>query len=212
MTTWELQAKIHNEIKSNVSPGMKETDIADVITSVCPHWRGDLISGARSACVEGGPTDRTIATGDVILFDIQVYSERMWSDITRVYFVGEPNDKQVQAYKKIADAIKAGERLLRPGTKGKELYDSMRSVIGTDYAFAHHAGHLLSPENAYIKPAFEKNTEDELVSGVVAAIEPGIYYPGEFGIRLENNYRITEKGFERLDNLSLEISDYILKG
>ena len=62
----------------------------------------------------------------------------------------------------------------------------------------------------YCPPTFVPECTDILTEGMVVALEPGVYYEGEFGVRLENNYRITEKGAECLSPYTLEMEDYIL--
>ena len=212
MNTWELQQKIHDCIRENLRAGMTEKEIGETISGVCPDWHGDLISGERTADVEGEPTERVINTGDIVLFDLQVYTDGMWSDLTRVYFVGNTTEKQVVAYEKIRKAILTGERLLRPGTKGKDIWKTMRKAIGSEFAFTHHGGHRIDKDNFYLGPSFLPDSEEELKYGEIITLEPAVYYPGEFGIRLENNYIITENGYQRLCSLPMEISHYIVKG
>jgi len=212
MTTWELQQQIHNAVKGKISAGMTEKELAKIISDVCPNWQGDLISGERSADIEGKPTDRIIKKGDVVLLDLQVYSDNMWSDLTRVYFIGGASEKQISAYKQVKKAIATGETLLRPGKKGKEIWNSMRNAIGTEFAFTHHGGHLIDSKNFYLQPSFTDECEDVLQSGMIVTLEPAVYYPKEFGIRLENNYLITADGCKRLCSLPMEMSNYIVKG
>ncbi|MBE7042566.1 MAG: aminopeptidase P family protein [Ruminococcaceae bacterium] len=212
MTVWELQKEIHRAVKQHLRPGMTELALAQVISDVCPHWQGDLITGERTAEIEGGPTNRVIQPGDVVLLDLQVNAENQWSDLTRVYFAGEPDEEQKEAYRQVLSALKAGEELLRPGTKGVVLWERMRKAIGTPYAFDHHGGHRIGTEEIVVDPRFVPECEEELKAGMIVTLEPAVYYPGKFGIRLENNYRITETGYERLDDLSLDESDYIVKG
>ena len=212
MNTWELQQKIHDCIKDNLRTGMTEKEIGEVISSVCADWHGDLISGERTADIEGEPTERVINAGDTVLFDLQIYSGGMWSDLTRVYFVGEPSKKQETAYKAVLKALSEGEKLLCPGTKGKDIWNTMHETIGDEFAFTHHGGHRIDKNNYYLAPSFLPNSEEELKYGEIITLEPAVYYPGEFGIRLENNYIITENGYQRLCSLPMEISHYIVKG
>ena len=212
MTTWELQEKIHSAIKEKLHVGMTEKEAGEIISEICPDWQGDLISGERTGAIEGGPTDKVIQSGDVVLFDLQVFSEGHWSDLTRVYFMGNPTEKQMTSFSKVCSALSAGEALLAPGTKAKELWIKMRETIDSPNAFDHHGGHCLGTEEIVIWPRFVPECEDVLESGMIVTLEPAIYFSGEFGIRLENNYLITEDGFQRLDNLSLDESEYILKG
>ncbi len=212
MNTWELQQKIHDCIKENLHVGMTEKEIGEVISGVCPDWRGDLISGERTADIDGEPTERIIKKGDIVLFDLQIYSDGMWSDLTRVYFVGEPSEKQKTAYEAVMKAVSEGEKLLRPGTKGKDIWNTMHKAIGDEFAFAHHGGHRIGKDNFYLAPSFLPDSEEELKCGEIITLEPAVYYPGEFGIRLENNYIITENRYQRLCSLPMEISHYMVKG
>ena len=215
MNTWELQSIIHKAVKENLHAGMTELELADVITRVCPDWQGDLISGERTADIEGAPTQRVINYGDVVLLDLQVCSENKWSDLTRVYFVGEITKEYKAAYKQVMNAISAGEANLCPNKKGRDLWEIMHNAIGSQYAFMHHAGHRIGqfPEEEIVaEPRFVPECEEVLKPGMVVTLEPAVYYPGKFGIRLENNYMITEDGYERLCNLPLDENEYIVKG
>lgn len=215
MTTWELQRVIHKAVKENLRAGMTEKELADVITNVCPDWQGDLISGERTADIEGAPSDRVIKRGDVVLLDLQVCSENQWSDLTRVYFVGEISDEQRLVYRQVAEALKVGEENLRPGEKGKDLWDKVRKATESEYAFDHHAGHRIGAfmaEEIVAEPRFVPECDEAIEAGMIVTLEPAVYYPGKFGIRLENNYLITENGYKRLCNLPLDEEEYIVKG
>ncbi len=212
MTTFDLQRKIHTCVKEKLAVGMTEKELGEIISEICPDWQGDLISGERTAEIEGPPSDRIIKSGDVVLLDLQVNSENEWSDLTRVYFMGKPSEKQSEAYEKVKNALKIGESLLYPGMKATEIYKKVREAVNSSFCFDHHAGHSVGSDEIVIEPRFVPESEDELKEGMVVTLEPGIYFPGKFGIRLENNYLITENGFIRLDDLSLDKTDYIVKG
>ena len=215
MNTWELQNEIHKAIKENLHIGMTEIELADIITNIYPDWQGDLISGARTADIEGGPTDRVIKYGDVVLLDLQVCSENKWSDLTRVYFMGDISDEQRTVYEQVVNAIKEGEKNLCPEKKGNDLWELVRNATGSEYAFSHHAGHRVGEfptEEIVVDPRFVPECEETLKPGMVVTLEPAVYIPGKFGIRLENNYLITENGYERLCDLPLDVHQYIVKG
>lgn len=215
MTTWELQSLVHKAVKENLHIGMTENELADVISDVCPNWQGDLISGERTADIEGTPTDRVIKYGDVVLLDLQMCAEGSWSDLTRVYFMGEISKEQETAYNCVLNALRAGEENLYPGKKADDLWALVRNATGSEYAFTHHAGHRIGVfpnEEIVAEPRFVPECAEMLEPGMVVTLEPAVYFPGKFGIRLENNYLITENGFERLCNLPLEKEEYIVKG
>ena len=215
MTTRELQGLVHKAVKENLHVGMTENELADVITSVCSNWQGDLISGERTADIEGPPTDRIIKQGDVVLLDLQICADGLWSDLTRVYFMGEISKEQEMAYNQVLNALKVGEENLYPGKKANEMWELVRNATGSEYAFTHHAGHRIGvfpKEEIVAEPRFVPECEEILRPGMVVTLEPAVYYPGKFGIRLENNYLITENGYERLCDLPLNLAYYILKG
>ncbi len=211
MTSFELQEKIHAHVKEKLAVGMTEKELGAVISEICPDWQGDLISGERTAEIEGTPSDRVIKFGDVVLLDLQMKLENEWSDLTRVYFMGEISSEQKEAYEKIKTALKVGESLLYPGMRASEIYKKVREAIDSPFCFDHHAGHRIGEETV-VNPRFVPESEEKLETGMIVTLEPGIYIPEKFGIRLENNYLITESGFKRLDNLSLDENEYVVKG
>lgn len=210
MTTFDLQKKIHLAMKKHLSIGMTENDVKNITRSVISYVSGDIISGHRTADIEGQPTDRAMQRGDVLLLDLQVKHEGEWSDLTRVYFMGQPSDEQVSVYNKVISALTAGEKLLRAGTKACDIYHCMKTAIDSEFAFNHHGGHRIANESVE-EPRFVSECENVLEEGMVVTLEPGIYLPDNFGIRLENNYKITKDGFIRLDNLPLDIEEYIIE-
>lgn len=212
MDTYKLQEKIHTAVKENLHIGMTEKELADVVSSVCPNWQGDIISGERSADIEGVPTDRVIKSGDVVLLDLQVRADGKWSDLTRVYFMGDISPKQRDAFYRVSKAIAVGERMLMPGCRASEVWHNMREAIDSPNAFTHHGGHRVGDEDIVAEPRFVPECEESLNEGMVVTLEPAIYYPGEFGIRLENNYLITKDGAVRLCTLSMDADEFTVKG
>ena len=99
--------------------------------------------------------------------------------------------------------------MLKDGTKCSDIYDFLQREIASEYAFTHHAGHLIGDE-PLIKPQFLPDSAGCLKSGMMVTLEPGIYVPDKFGIRIENNYLITDNGFERLFDYTQDINDFII--
>ena len=210
MTTFDLQKKIHLQMQKLLEIGMTENDAKNIAKSVVPDVGGDIISGTRTADIEGDATDRVMESGELLLLDLQVKHEGVWSDLTRVYFMGKPSDEQISVYNQVLSALSAGEKLLKEGTRACDIYHGMRKAIGNEFAFTHHGGHRIGEESV-AEPRFIPECEDVLKEGMVVTLEPAVYLPEKFGIRLENNYKITKDGFIRLDNLSLDINDYIIE-
>jgi len=204
---FEYQKKLHDTLRGKLYIGITEKEIADIISSFGAVWQGDIVSGERSADIEGEATDRTIKDGDSLIIDIQFFDGEMWSDITRTYFFGKPQEMMIKLYQKTEKALKNAEKLLKNGTKCADLYDFLQKEINSPYSFKHHAGHLIG-DKPLIKPQFLPDSTESLKSGMNVTLEPGVYVPEKFGIRIENNYLITDSGFETLFDYTQNIEDF----
>ena len=210
MNCFEYQKKLHDTLREILHIGISEKEIAGIIASFGAMWQGDIVSGERSADIEGTATDRVITEGDALICDIQFYDGEMWSDITRTYFFGEPSESAVKMYNKTEKAIKTAEKILKDGTKCSDIYELLQKEINSPYSFKHHAGHLIG-DKPLIKPQFLPDCDEALKSGMAVTLEPGIYIPGKFGIRIENNYLITDSGFIRFLDYTQDIEEFIIK-
>ena len=206
---FEYQKKLHDTLREKLYIGIKETEIAEIINSFGIKWQGDIVSGERSANIEGVATDRVIKNGDTLIIDIQFYDGGMWSDITRTYFFGKPDEMAEKLYQKTEKALKNTEKLLKSGTKCAKLYGFLQKEVDSKYAFTHHAGHLLG-DKPLIKPQFLPDSTETLKSGMMITLEPGVYVHDKFGIRIENNYLITDDGYESLFNYPTNIESFIV--
>ena len=190
--------------------GIKENEIAGLIDSFGAVWQGDIVSGERSAGIEGAATERVINEGDSLIIDIQFFDGEMWSDITRTYFFGEPTEQYSSLYNKTESALRKAEKMLKSGTPCRDLYDFLQKEIDSEYSFKHHAGHLIG-DKSLIKPQFLPDCKETLKTGMAVTLEPGIYVPGKFGIRLENNYLIKGNGFKKLFEYTQDLKDFTVK-
>lgn len=173
----------------------------------------DFLAGKRTGEVSGHPTLYRIKEKDTLIADLLPRHRGVYADMTRTFFAGTPTDKQVYIYEVLCEAIQAGEQVLRPGADSREIYEAVYAVFkkyGIEGNFVHHAGHGLGM-GYYEAPWFLKEQSELIQENMVVALEPGLYFKGEFGIRIENNYRITENGAKRLGTLPLEMETYILK-
>ncbi|MBQ6907715.1 MAG: aminopeptidase P family protein [Clostridia bacterium] len=203
------QKKLHDTLGKELRIGITEKEIADIISSFGAVWQGDIVSGIRSANIEGEATERIIKDGDSLIIDIQFFDGVMWSDITRTYFFGNLKEMAAELYQKTEKSLKNAEKLLKNGTKCADLYDFLQKEINSPYSFKHHAGHLIG-DKPLIKPQFLPDSEESLKTGMAVTLEPGVYVPEKFGIRIENNYLITENGFETLFDYTQDIKDFII--
>lgn len=206
---FEYQKKLHDTLRKELHIGIKENEIAAIIDSFGVIWQGDIVSGERSANIEGAATDRVIKDGDALIMDIQFYDGQMWSDITRTYFFGSPSNRMTNFYAKTEKALKEAEQLLKKGTTCSEIYNFLQKTMDSEYSFKHHAGHLIG-DKPLLKPQFLPESHECLIAGMAVTLEPGVYVPNEFGIRIENNYWITDNGFEKLFDYTQNIEDFII--
>jgi Xaa-Pro aminopeptidase len=159
----------------------------------------DFVSGPRTGDIGGPPTDRTVAAGEWVLADIVPRLGNYWGDICGVIPAGEPTAR-FHALKKIAgDALDFAVSLIRPGAVAGAIDGKVRAFI-TQRGFTpypHHTGHGIGV-CYHEAPRIVAGDPTVLAPGMVIALEPGVYFPGEAGVRLEDVVLVTATGCEVL--------------
>jgi Xaa-Pro aminopeptidase len=155
----------------------------------------------------GLPTSYRLKMGDLFILDFSIVLNGYRSDFTNTIAVGLPTLKQQETAQVCIAALKAGESVLKAGTRAADVYAAVSGAF-TDAGRAplpHHAGHgigLGHPE----PPIFVPESEDVLLAGDVVTLEPGSYEQGIGGMRFEHNYLITDTGAERLSNHKISLT------
>jgi Xaa-Pro aminopeptidase len=169
---------------------------------------GDFRAASPSFPNAGGPpTDYVLRAGDTFILDFSVVLAGYRGDFTSTIAVGEPTKGQRELLDLCRAALAAGEVALKPGARGREVYQAVAApfaAAGRSDIFPYHAGHGLGlghPE----APAFVPESDEVLSAGEVVTLEPGAYVEGIGGVRIEHNYRITEGGCERLSRHATEL-------
>ena len=191
-----------------VRPGVTERQIADGLLAEYrrlgaeSHSFSPIVSfGDHAADPHHEPDDTPFELGDMVLFDVGC--KRAWycSDMTRTFFTAEPTEHQRAVYDAVLRANEAAEHLVRPGVTFAEIDRAARSVIeeaGWGPAFTHRLGHQIGLVDH--EPGDVSSTHDEPVRpGQCFSIEPGIYLPGDMGVRIEDLVIVTEDGCEVLN-------------
>ena len=158
------------------------------------------VSGKNSSMPHGVPGDKKIEKGDFLTLDFGAVVDGYHSDMTRTIAIGEVSSKQAEIYETVLKAQLASLEVLKAGVSCKDADAAARDIIvsaGYGEFFGHGTGHGVGIE-IHEQPRLSPKSTQTLIAGDVVTVEPGIYLPGEFGVRIEDMAFITENGFENL--------------
>jgi Xaa-Pro aminopeptidase len=167
-----------------------------------------VASGPNAASPHHDPTQRVIEPGDVVLCDFGGTMHGYCSDITRMFVVGDVDPAVREAYDVLVAAQEAGVRAANIGTTCEAVDAAARAVItdaGYGEFFVHRTGHGIGTE-AHEDPYVVAGNATPLVAGHAFSVEPGIYLPGRFGLRLEDIVVATDAGPERLNHAPRDLA------
>lgn len=167
------------------------------------------VSGKNSSMPHGVPSDKKIENGDFITMDFGAVVDFYHSDMTRTVAVGEVSSKQIEVYETVLDAQLKAIDAIKSGAICKDVDKIARDIIaskGYGSYFGHGLGHGVGVE-IHEAPSFNPTSDYVLQAGNIVTVEPGIYLPGEFGVRIEDMGAVTETGF---DNFTLSDKKLII--
>lgn len=154
------------------------------------------VSGKNSSLPHGVPTDKKIENGDFITMDYGAVTDFYHSDMTRTVAVGEVSSKQIEVYETVLKAQMAGVDAVKAGTDCKAVDAVSRKIIsdaGYGEYFGHGLGHGVGVE-IHELPTLNPSSKHILEEGHIVTVEPGIYLPGQFGVRIEDMALVTADG------------------
>lgn len=166
-----------------------------------------VAGGAHGALPHAQPRSVEIPPNELVVIDWGVVLDGYCSDCTRTVATGELGEKAADVYNLVNSAREAGLAAVAPGLLGREVDAVARSVIsdaGYGDAFGHGLGHGVGLE-IHESPNLGKTGETPLEVGMVVTVEPGIYLPGEFGVRIEDLVVVRPDGYEMLTSLGREL-------
>ncbi len=190
---------------ARLQAGQREKDVARIVAE--EHARrgvdGDALVqfGANAALPHGGPSEAVLTDEMVVLIDGGCAFQGWWSDVTRTrWFGAAPPPRFRRIYNLVHDAQSAAIAQVRPGVAAQEIDRAARKVIvdgGLGASFTHRLGHGMGMDGHEAVYMVEGNARP-LAPGMVFSVEPGIYLPGELGVRLEDDVACTTSGADVL--------------
>lgn len=200
------------EARRHLVPGITEIEIYAAMQSAAVTAVGELLSAwgndFQSGSPGGVPRQRPTQAGELAILDVGVGYRGYRSDLCRSFAVdGTPSKAQQAAHARVLEALDHAEKSVRPGVSCKTLFDEIHAMLDgwNGYRFFHHLGHGIGLD-AHEVPRLNPNWDDTFHEGDVVAVEPGLYGRDlRAGIRLEQNYLVTDSGIERLSHFPLEL-------
>ena len=193
MSEQQIRAELENYMLSHGADGLSFDSI--------------IASGPNGANPHARPGARTVERGDLIVMDYGALYHDYHADMTRTVCVGEPSEEQRAVYDIVRRAHEECAAAVRPGVIGTEIHNLSVKVISEagygDY-YGHGLGHGVGIE-IHENPGFGRYWNKPIPEGSVVTIEPGIYLPGKFGIRLEDCGVVTADGYEPFTGPSHEL-------
>ena len=186
-------------------PGMTEREVQLELEDYMLRHGGEglafssiVAAGANGADPHAIPGKTRLEAGQCVVMDFGAKAYGYCSDMTRTVFLGQPDSKMASAWATLRRANEAVEAALKPGVTGKEAHELAERVLaegGFGGCMGHGLGHGVGID-VHELPVLNSRNELPLAAGNVVTVEPGIYLPGEFGMRLEDCGVITDRGYE----------------
>lgn len=155
----------------------------------------DCVVGYRQQNIGGWPLDYVLRPGDSLIVDLSTILHGYWSDSCATYFAGAADARQRAIHTVVSQALALGASLLRPGAVAGDIDRRVRQFIANaGYpVYPHHTGHGVGV-SGHEAPRIVPYNQEALEAGMVILLEPGVYFPGETGVRLEDAFLITDDG------------------
>lgn len=164
------------------------------------------VSGKNSSLPHGVPTEKPLENGDFLTMDFGAVYNGYCSDMTRTVAVGYVTDEQQKVYDTVLKAQLSALKEIAPNKVCKEIDKIARDIINKEFegCFGHGLGHSVGLE-IHENPALNTRDETLLKAGVIMTVEPGIYIPDKFGVRIEDMVIITDTSYENLTKSPKEL-------
>lgn len=196
-----------SKVLSLIKPGVSELEIAceldyqmRVLGASGNSFETIVASGYRGALPHGIASEKKIQNGELVVMDFGCFYKGYASDMTRTIGVGNLGNQEKEVYQVVLEAQNKALSVIKSGVIGNEVHKVAHSVIeeaGYGKYFGHGLGHSVGLE-IHEQPNFNLAEKREILSGMCLSVEPGIYLPNKFGVRIEDLIVVREDGFENL--------------
>jgi Xaa-Pro dipeptidase len=211
----QISEQALQKVLNGLTPGMTEAQVASQLCIAMLELGGGVLpfepavlTGARAALPHGAPGEDKLREGEGLLFDFGTSHDGYISDITRTVVVGkEPSQRFKDVYEAVKGANAAGRAAAGPGVPCQEVDRAARKVIdeaGFGEYFIHRVGHGIGMEG-HEGPYMVEGNALPLEVGMCFTVEPGIYIPGEIGVRIEDNLVVNPDGAESLTTFGRDL-------
>lgn len=204
----ECTTAMYRRAREIIRPGITELDVYNALHAVAVEVAGEPLTALgndfQCGTPGGAPRPRPACAGELYILDLGPAYRGYYADNCRTFAVsGEPTPEQQRAWKRVLEVFDMVEAEVRPGVSCAAIFHKAQSLLDTDHpgGFFHHLGHgfgLTPHEGPHLNPHWD----DVFELGDVFTVEPGLY--GEAlagGLRIEENYRVTETGLEKLTHI-----------
>lgn len=201
--------RVHARVPEFLVPGRTEADVAaDIAEAIVAEGHSEVAfiivgSGPNGADPHHECSDRELRAGDIVVVDIGgPYEPGYNSDSTRTYSLGEPDPEVARRYAVLQRAQQAAVAAVRPGVTAEQVDAAARDVLadeGLAEAFVHRTGHGIGL-SVHEEPYIVAGNALPLEAGMAFSVEPGVYFPGQWGARIEDIVVVTADGAESVNN------------
>ena len=214
-----ISEKVLQYTVSKLRTGISEIEIANLIRRAYISHGVNVLSfspivsfGKNTANIHHQPGKTKLKVGDIIMLDFGCTVNHYCSDMTRTYVWGAPNMRQKKIYLAVLEAQNRAIKKIESGEKRAKVIDkSARKFLAKKYKnnFKHGLGHGVGTV-IHEWPNFKPKSEDILPVGCVMTVEPGVYFKGFGGVRIEDMILITKKGVKNLTKVAKDLKNVTL--
>ena len=210
-----INDKVITQAFAHAKAGMTEKELADFIDKTFlaegasgPSFSTIVSVGANAADPHHEPDDTTLKEGECVLIDMGCVYKGYCSDMTRTFVIGEPADSEFsKVHDLVRQANEKAEAIIRPGIPLAAIDAAARDFLaenGYEKEFNHRLGHFIG-QTDHEQGDVSATNENKTVPGMVFSIEPGVYLPDRFGVRIEDLVIVTDDGCEILNHVEKKL-------